>query len=122
LPVDRDHLARILDREGEVFAACRRAVLGGARFWVTDVTQPASTLVATYAWRERGTRERGVPTLGFAEAVAALRDVGEGLVRLGAVDTEDPPYHFQLFIDGDGTALIACLGVDQAWNPNRHLA
>jgi hypothetical protein len=122
LPVDRDHLARILDREGEVFAACRRAVLSGARFWVTDSPQPASELARTYARRERGTRERGVPTLGFAEAVAALRDWGEGLVRLGAVDTEDPPYHFQLFINEDGTVLIACLGGDQAWNANRHLA
>jgi len=38
-----------------------------------------------------------------------------------AKDTEDPPYHFQLFVNDDGTALVACLGVDQAWNPNRHV-
>jgi len=120
--MDRDHLARILDREGEVFAACRHAVLSGARFWVTGVTQPASTLVDIYARREEGVREREIPTLGFAEAVAALRDHAEGLVRLGAVDTEDRPYHFQLFVNRDGTALVACLGVDQTWNPNRHLA
>jgi hypothetical protein len=118
--VDRDHLARILDCEGEAFAACRGAVLDGARFWVTDSTQPASELARTYARRERGTRERGIPTLGFAEAVTALRERGEGPVRLGAVDTDDPPYHFQLFIDGGGTAVVACLGVDQAWKTQRH--
>jgi hypothetical protein len=70
-------LVRILDRDGVVFAACRHAVLNGARYWVTEVTQPASTL---------------------------------------------PPLHFQLFVSDDGVALIACLGVDQTWNPNRHLA
>jgi hypothetical protein len=118
--VDRDHLARILDCEGEAFAACRGAVLDGARFWVTDSTQPASELATTYARRERRIRQRGIPTLGFAEAVTALRDRGDGLVRLGAVDTDDPPYHFQLFINGDGTAMIACLGVDQAWKANRN--
>lgn len=57
----------------------------------------------------------------FAEVVVVLREHGEGLVRLGAVDTEDPPYHFQLFINGDGTELVACLGVDRTSNPNRHL-
>jgi hypothetical protein len=120
--VDREHLARILDRDGEVFAVCRRAVRSGARFWVTETTQPASTLVENYAMRDEHTRESQIPTLGFTEAVTALRDRGEGLVRLGAVDTEDPPYHFQLFLNDAGTAVIACLGVDQSWNPNRHLA
>ena len=52
--------------------------------------------------------------MGFADAVTALRAVGEELVRIGAVDVEDPPYHFQLFLNEDGTEMIACLGVNQS--------
>ena len=28
------------------------------------------------------------------------------------MDVDDPPYHFQLFLDKDLTSVIACLGVD----------
>jgi hypothetical protein len=110
----------MLDRDGEAFAACRQAVLGGARFWVTEHTQTASPLVAIYARRDRQTRGRAIPTLGFARAVDDLRDRGDDLIRIGAVDTDDPPYHFQLFLNEDATLVVACLGVDQSWNP-RHL-
>jgi hypothetical protein len=29
------------------------------------------------------------------------------------VDVDDPPYHFQLFLDEKLTSIVACLGVDQ---------
>jgi hypothetical protein len=112
--VDRDRLAQLLDRDGETFAACRRAVLAGARFWATERTQPASALVALYARHDRPTRRRGIPTLGFTQAVDDLRARGDDPVRVGAVDIEDPPYHFQLFLNEDATAVVACLGVDQS--------
>jgi hypothetical protein len=80
-----------------------------------------STLVALYARRDSHTRQQGIPTLGFTRAVDDLRAHGEDLVRLGAVDLDDPPYHFQLFLNADATAVVACLGVDQSWNPRRHL-
>ena len=95
--------------------------MAGARFWVTEDTQPASTLVRTYARRDRHTQQRGIPTLGFAQAVDELRSRGDDLVRIGAVDTDTPPYHFQLFLDEDAAAVVARLGVDQSWNPRRHL-
>jgi hypothetical protein len=34
-------------------------------------------------------------------------------VRIGAVEVQHPAYHFQLFLNGSATVLIACLGVDQ---------
>lgn len=68
--MNRERLAAILARhEGEAFAACRRAVLAGARFWVARDPQPASTLLRTYARREKHTRQRGTETIGFVEAV-----------------------------------------------------
>jgi len=76
--------------------------------------------VVIYARRDRHTRQRSIPTLGFTQAVDDLRAHGDDLVRLGAVDLDDPPYHFQLFLNEDATAVIACLGVDQSWNPRRH--
>ena len=118
--MDRDDLARMLERDGAAFAACRRAVLAGAQFWVTDGTQPASTLVSLYARRDRRTRQRGIPTVGFADAVAELDARGDDLVRIGAVDEDEPPYHFQLFLDEHATTVVACLGVDQRWKAQRH--
>jgi hypothetical protein len=113
--VDREHLARLLDGRGEVFDACRRTVLAGARFWVSidHPPTPAPILMSIYDRRERHTRRIGLPTSGFAAAVDALREWGDNPVRIGAVDVADPPYHFQLFFDDGLTAVVACLGVDQ---------
>jgi hypothetical protein len=113
--VDRDGLARLLTGEGEAFAACRRAVVAGARFWISKAEQltPVSALVPIYARRDAHTRRVGIPTLGFAAAVEALRGRSEQLVRIGAVDSDDPPYHYQLFLNEDLTAVVAVLGVDQ---------
>jgi hypothetical protein len=51
--MDRVLLAGLLEREGEAFAACRQAVLSGARVWVDDLPYPASALVTTCARRDR---------------------------------------------------------------------
>lgn len=53
-----------------------------------------------------------IPASGSAKQSTASA-AGEQLVRLGAVDVEDPPYHFQLFLNAAGTKVVACLGVDQ---------
>jgi len=116
--VDRDLLVQLLaDKneafENEAFTACRESVVTGARFWVSDHTQPASELISTYQRRARHTQQAGIPTLGFSTAVRALHMHGEHPVRLGAVDVDDPPYYFQLFLDEDLTSIVACLGVDQ---------
>jgi hypothetical protein len=114
--VDRDLLVQLLsgeDGEDEAFTACRQFVVAGARLWVSDQVQPAAELARTYQRRARHTEQVGIPTLGFPAAVRALRRYGEQLVRLGAVDVSDPPYHFQLFLDKELTSVIACLGVDQ---------
>ena len=111
--MDRDLLVQLLGGENEAFTAARQFVLAGARLWISDQAQPASQLARTYQRRERHIEQVGIPTLGFSTAVRALRRYGEQPVRLGAVDADDPPYHFQLFLDKELTSVIACLGVDQ---------
>lgn len=90
--MDRDDLARRLIREREPFAACRRAVLSGAPFWISGPEHPtsASALASIYARRHEHTTRRGIPTVGFARAVDALRAHGEQLIRVVAVDVQDP--------------------------------
>ncbi|WP_444951014.1 hypothetical protein [Micromonospora ureilytica] len=110
--MNRAHLARLLERNSEAYAACRRAVLDGATIWISETGQPASTFARIYARRQRTTRQSGIPTLGFPAAVQELHDRREQLVRLAAVDVEDPPYHFQLFLNDDVSAVLACIGVD----------
>ncbi|MEV0715622.1 hypothetical protein [Asanoa sp. NPDC050611] len=112
--MDRDRLAQLLDTPGAAFSACRSAVLAGARFWVTDIDQPASGLFEIYRRRDAHTRQEGISTLGFTAAVETLRALGQQPVRLRAVDLDEPPYHFQLFLNADATAVVACLGVDQS--------
>jgi hypothetical protein len=111
--VDRDHLAPLLDSGGSTFDACRQAVLAGARFWVAEAGCSAQQLASIYARRHRHTERIGLPTSGFAAAVAALRAHGERPLRVGAVDVDDPPYRFQVFLDDGLSAVVACLGVDQ---------
>ena len=111
--MDRDLLVQLLGGENEAFTACRQFVVGGARLWVSDQVQSAAELARTYQRRESHIELAGIPTVGFSVAVQALHQYGEQPVRLGAVDADDPPYHFQLFLDKELTTVIACLGVDQ---------
>ncbi|GAA1553242.1 hypothetical protein GCM10009827_087420 [Dactylosporangium maewongense] len=113
--MDRGHLARLLDQDGEAFAACRHAVAAGANIQVWEGSTPASELAAIYARRLRLVQRRGTSEVGFADAVQSLRARGDESILIGAVDVHDPPYHFQLFLNVSATRLIACLGVDQRW-------
>jgi hypothetical protein len=110
--VNRAHLAGLLEQDGEAYAACRRAVLAGATISISETGQPASTLAPIYARRQRHTRQVGIPTLGFATAVQQLQDRGQQILKFAAVDADDPPYHFHLFLNEDLTAVLACIGID----------
>jgi hypothetical protein len=93
---------------GCIFLAARRPRQPSGRAWSADLcTRPHYRRRASY------TEQVGIPTLGFSTAVQALHQYGDQPVRLGAVDVDDPPYHFQLFLDNELTSVIACLGVDQ---------
>jgi hypothetical protein len=111
--VNRDHLAELLDGPGYATSACRHALLDGADFIVWDGRTPASGMLPAYERREAHTIARGIPTLGFPEALASLRGLGTEPVQLGQVTVTDPPYLFMLFLTADASSVVACLGVDQ---------
>jgi hypothetical protein len=115
--VRRDELAQLLDGSNYARSACRHALLEGADFIVWDGPVSAARMLPAYERREAHTVAQGIPTLGFAEAMVSLREMGAGEVRLGQVTVADPPYLFMLFLGGPAaaapTSVVACLGVDQ---------
>jgi hypothetical protein len=118
--VERELLIRLLGDGNEAFAACRQAVVDGARFDVYDGAVPGSHLASIYEVRDRHAQRIGLPTLGFSAAVHELQMYGEQPIRVGSVDVDDPPYHFALFLDEKLSSVVACLGVDQAFQAHRH--
>lgn len=111
--MELDHLVSLLDSEDEALAACQRAVLYGRRWRVYSTLVPAAELAWIYAIRE--TQPRETVTIGFTEAVDALRSLGNKAVHLGyTISADDPPYQFQLFLNEDLTAVVACLGFELA--------
>jgi hypothetical protein len=111
--MDRDRLVSLLSGSHDAHAACRAALRDGAPFVVYGHPLPANNFLGTYRRRQRHTRETGIPTLGFDLAIEALAAADTLPLRLGSVTATDPPYHFQLFLREDMSAVVACLGVDQ---------
>jgi hypothetical protein len=109
----RSELITLLAGAGPAETACRQALRGNAEFVVYAERIAAEQLANSYARRHRAMERTGTPTVGFPEAVAALRAHMPGEVLLGSVTIDDPPIHFQLFLTPAADKLVACLGVDQ---------
>jgi hypothetical protein len=109
----RDQLITLLAGAGPAETACRQALHRDAEYVVYAERIAAEQLASSYARRQRAMERTGTPTVGFPEAVAALRAHMPGEVLLGSVTLDDPPIHFQLFLTPDADKLVACLGVDQ---------
>jgi hypothetical protein len=112
--VERNELAQLLDTPTYAWGACRHALLDGAAYTVWEGSVPASRLLPAYERRAMRTVADGIPTIGFADAVASLRRIGNQPVWLGQVTVADPPYLFMLFLTDEASAVVACLGIDQA--------
>jgi hypothetical protein len=111
--MDRDRLVSLLSGSQEAHVACRAALRNGAAFVIYDHPLPATDLLGIYRRRQRHTSKAGIPTHGFGPAIEALAASGGLPLCLGSVTAVDPPYHFQLFLTEDASAVVACLGVDQ---------
>ena len=112
--MERNRLAQLLNGPGYAFSACRHALLEGAEFILWEGSAPAHRMLPAYERREAHTISEGIATLGFPEALVALRAVGAEPVRLGQVTVADPPYLFMIFLAADDAAVVACLGIEQA--------
>jgi hypothetical protein len=111
-PVERNRLAELLDGPGYATSACRHALLDGARFLLWDGLTPADRMVPAYERKEALAAAEGTATLGFSEALVALRAAGDKQLRLGQVTLANPPYKFMVFLSDDPDAVVACLGVE----------
>ncbi|HEX7661180.1 MAG TPA: hypothetical protein VF444_17045 [Pseudonocardiaceae bacterium] len=111
--MQRTHLADLLAGDTEVLHLCRSVLLAGAKFEVwDDDTASTQDLASTYARRMRLANRVDQPSIGFAEAVAHLKQWQESELLIGYVD--DRPhggYYFQLFLSSNCEKIIACLGV-----------
>ena len=109
--MEREQLVELLDGPGDAGSACRHALLGGAAFLVWKGPAAADRMVPAYERRRRRAVAEGVATLGFPEALVALRAMGTQQLRLGQVALLDN-YRFMLFLAADLSAVVACLGME----------
>ena len=110
--MDRQNLAALLEGPGYAEIACRQALLDGARFVVWDGSGRADLMVEAYERKQASALAAGTSTLGFAEALAALRSAGAQRLRLGNITLAVPPYRFTVFLAMDPEAVVACLGIE----------
>jgi len=114
--VDIDEIVSALDPLQPAHRGCATALRNGAdfRLWHDGVATPEELLEICHR-RHRRILEQGIVTLGFEQALAALEATGHDGLRLGAVEVEDPPYHYAVFLAPHETEVVACLGVDQTF-------
>ncbi|MBG6067009.1 hypothetical protein [Micromonospora ureilytica] len=117
--MDRHQLIALLAGGGSAYAMCRDALHDGADFTIANGAMPATHFARIYDRRKRHCQERGIATLGFRQGVERLQNARNHAVRLGWVKVANPDYHFQLFLTEDLSAVIACIGVDQAHQVRR---
>jgi hypothetical protein len=111
--MNRDSLAQLLDTPDYASSACRHALLGGADLIMWDGRTPADQMVPAYERRQARTVAAGLSTLGFPEALVALRDLHTEPVQLVQVTVTNPGYLFMVFLAGDPAAVVACIGIEQ---------
>lgn len=79
--------------------------------YVWDRTVPAERH-GVYARHLRRVRLKGIENLGLERAVGLLRQHGRP-VRGGMIESADRTWTFPLFLTEDGSALVACAGVQR---------
>ncbi|MBZ3903466.1 hypothetical protein [Streptomyces griseiscabiei] len=107
-----EQLERLLGGGDETSLAALSALRAGASYIVWDGTSSAKSLATVYGRRLRHTLRRSIETSGLARAVQRLDLYGRP-VRLGQIRTADGTWVFMLFLDEDGSTLVACTGVRQ---------
>jgi hypothetical protein len=110
--MQREQLERLLCGGDETSSAALSALRAGASHVVWDGTTSAKSLATVYGRRRRHTLRKGIETSGLARAVQRLDLYGRP-VRLGQIRTADGSWIFMLFLDKDGSTLVACTGVRQ---------
>jgi hypothetical protein len=110
--MELEQLERLLGDGDDTSSAALSALRAGASYVVWDGTPSAKSLATIYGRQLRHTLRRGIETSGLARAVQRLDLYGRP-VRLGQIRTADGPWTFILFLDENGSTLVACTGVRQ---------
>lgn len=111
--MERSRLIRLLAGEGEVRLLSRSALSAGAAFEVWPEAVPAQRLLAVYERRRRGVLRSGQSSIGFGDAVDALRAYDGAELSIGFIDDRSRDgYYFQLFMNAELDLVVACLGVE----------
>jgi hypothetical protein len=111
--MEREQLERLLRGGDDTSSAALAALRADASYVVWDGTTSPKSLATVYGRRLRHTLRRGIETSGLARAVQRL-DLCSQPVRLGQIRTADESRIFMLFLDADGSTLVACTGVRQS--------
>lgn len=111
--MEREQLERLLGGGDDTSEAALAALRADASYVVWDGTTSPKSLATVYGRRLRHTLRRGIETSGLARAVQRLDLYGRP-VRLGQIRTADGSWIFMLFLDADGSTLVACTGVRQS--------
>jgi hypothetical protein len=113
--MERDALANLLDHTSSTATAtaCRTALLAGAELRIWGGGAPADQMLPAYQRRQVATASAGTATIGFPEALAALRHAGSQRVHLAQVTTTEPEYLYLVFLAGEPMTVIACIRIDK---------
>ncbi|MFC5291279.1 hypothetical protein ACFPM7_29875 [Actinokineospora guangxiensis] len=110
--MDARGLCALLGGDSAARAACRAAVEDGAR---VDDHGEGGKAVALTGLAVRARRRPPADVLGLDECLADLADwTGDVVVALTVDHTSETGYHFSVFLDGDRTRVVGCLGV-RSW-------
>ncbi|MGW1247206.1 hypothetical protein [Streptomyces sp. NPDC002535] len=99
--------------DSEASSRAKDALLSGANFdiWFTPI--PATRLLDICRARMSTLRRRGKPTVGAAECLTGLAEMGErGLLVSYVDDRKRAGYYFQLYLDPHPLKVIGCFGVN----------
>ncbi|WP_139140788.1 hypothetical protein [Streptomyces abyssalis] len=111
--MNREELRLMLVSHGDEPASrCAEALASGSPFTVWEETTDTNRVASIYARREKHNRRIQQPSIGFTQAMHALKEFDEEELRIGYVDDrERGGFYFQLFLDAEAIKVIACLGV-----------
>ena len=110
--MEREQLERLLTGDDEASLAALAALHGGASYVVWEGTASADSLAKIYGRRLRLTVRNGTETTGLERTVQLLARHGQP-VRLGQIRVADGSWVFMLFLNQDGSELLACTGIRQ---------
>ncbi|GLV94659.1 hypothetical protein Slala04_61130 [Streptomyces lavendulae subsp. lavendulae] len=111
--ISASDLLAAFDVESEASSLARDALLSGAHFDVWLDPLPAARLLGICRSRVRNLQRRGKPTVGAAECISSLAEMGErGILVAYVDDRERAGYYFRLYLDPHPLKVVGCLGVD----------